>query len=300
MGDEELYRYTGNEPVNINKIPTRAKPAKKVSKQSEKVTEQAKLDENVQKLADFQQRLYADKQTGIIILLQGMDASGKDGMIRHVFSGMNPEGTSVANFKQPTSVELSHDYLWRVNNELPARGEIKIFNRSQYEEVLVDKVHPNLVLNEKIPGITSSKDVTQKLFDTRYRDLKAYERYLRHQGFVFYKFFLHLSKDEQDKRFIKRITTPEKNWKFSASDAKERAYWDDYQMAYNKMLRGTATKKSPWYIIPADDKVTARLIVSNILVQHFEAMKLTYPTVSNQDLEAMKKLLPGLKEQLGR
>ncbi|WCJ46998.1 polyphosphate kinase 2 family protein [Levilactobacillus brevis] len=289
MSTESRYRYTGEPLEDLSKWATRAA----------RVPEQAVIDDalaaNVATLSDLQSRLYAQKETGVIVILQGMDTAGKDGLIRHVLSGLNPAGTSVVSFKQPTNRQLSHDFLWRVNRELPERGEIRIFNRSQYEDVLISRVHPEMLLTQHIPGVTTLADVGDAFFDRRYRDLRHFETYLRHQGFVTIKFFLHLSRDEQTRRFERRIEIPSKNWKFSPSDMQERAFWNDYQVAYTKMLTNTATKKDPWYIIPADDKGVARLIVSNILVKRLQNLRPTYPQVTPETQAQLRQTLAKLK-----
>jgi PPK2 family polyphosphate:nucleotide phosphotransferase len=276
--------------VDLSKIATR------VDRGPEQAVITNALTANVATLSDLQTRLYAQRETGVIIILQGMDTAGKDGLIRHVFSGLNPSGTSVVSFKQPTHLQLDHDFLWRVNQELPRRGEIRIFNRSQYEDVLISRVHPEMLLGQHLPGVNSLADVGDKFFDRRYHDLRHFETYLRHQGFVTIKFFLHLSREEQTRRFERRIEIASKNWKFSPSDMRERAFWADYQDAYTKMLANTATKKEPWYIIPADDKGVARLLVSNILVKRLQNIHPTYPTVSAEVKEQLKTTLHQLKK----
>ncbi|WP_261811069.1 PPK2 family polyphosphate kinase [Levilactobacillus humaensis] len=289
MSIESSYRYTGDLDLDLDELATR------VEKGPDATAIENRLTANVLALGDLQTRLYSQKKYGVIIILQGMDTAGKDGLIRHVFSGLNPSGTSVVSFKQPTSMQLDHDFLWRINQELPPRGEIRIFNRSQYEDVLISRVHPEMLTKQNLPGIDQASDADAAFFDRRYQDLKHYEKYLRHQGFVTIKFYLHLSKEEQTRRFEKRIEVPSKNWKFSPSDVSERAYWDDYRVAYTKMLENTATKRSPWYLIPADDKGIARLIVSNILIQRFQALQLEYPTVDPNVKRQLKSTLEQLK-----
>lgn len=284
--DETSYRYAGDRPVDLTQWAT----------QTTVRIDRAERDADLATLQDLQRRLYAQKQTGVIIVLQGMDTAGKDGLIRHVFSGFNAAGTSVVSFKQPTSVDLQHDFLWRVNQALPARGEIRIFNRSQYEDVLISRVHPEILVGQHLPGIQTVGDVTDKFFNRRYHDLRHYETYLAHQGFVMYKFFLHISQAEQTHRLERRLARPEKNWKFSTSDLKERQYWDDYQTAYAQMLAHTATPKHPWYIIPADDKSTARRIVSAILAQQLGALDPQYPQVSAAEQAKFKTLLHQLRK----
>lgn len=244
----------------------------------------------------FQKKLYAQHRYGILILFQAMDAAGKDSMINHILSGVNPAGFKVANFKQPSKTELSHDFLWRINAALPERGEIGIFNRSYYEDVLISKVHPEILLPANIPGIQKTQDVTKHLFKQRYHDIRHYESYLTHNGFVILKFFLHMSKAEQKQRFAARIEIPEKNWKFSEADIQERQYWDAYQKAYEQAINHTATANNPWYVIPSDDKWTSRLIVSNIINQRLAQLPLAYPEVSEAQRTKLLKILNHLNE----
>lgn len=289
MSTEASYRYTGEIGIDLSQLATQ------VGRVPEQAIIENALQANGVKLADLQGRLYSEKQTGVIIILQGMDTAGKDGLIRHVFTGLNPSGTSVVSFKQPTQVQLDHDFLWRINQALPERGEIRVFNRSQYEDVLISRVHPEMLLHQNLPGVNELTDVDDAFFQKRYHDLRHFEKYLRHQGFVTIKFFLHLSKEEQTRRFERRIQIASKNWKLSPSDMKERAFWDDYQMAYQQMLENTATKKNPWYLIPADDKGIARLIVSNILVKRLKDLNPQYPAVSDDERQRLDDILKDLK-----
>lgn len=268
------YRYTDSN-FNISAAPTRVKDSadelKKIKKQIEK---------NVKKIRDAQKMMYAQRRYGVLVVFQAMDAAGKDSMISHIFAGVNPVGFKVANFKQPTSQELRHDYLWRINRELPLRGDVGVFNRSYYEDVLVSRVHPEIILNSNLPAVHSLADVDDHFFKSRYQDIREYENYLSRNGYVVVKFFLHVSKEEQKNRFLARIDTPEKNWKFSAADIRERQYWDKYQDAYEKAINATATKENPWYVIPSDDKWYSRLIVSDILTKRIEELPLAYPTMT--------------------
>ncbi|MEY8442586.1 PPK2 family polyphosphate kinase [Lactobacillaceae bacterium 24-114] len=275
------FEYTGKDFL-IKKAPTFLK-----SSEGEVDEIKEKIGKNLKRLRRAQKKIYARHKYGILVIFQAMDAAGKDSMIAHVFSGVDPVGFKVANFKQPTSTELRHDYLWRVNKELPSRGEIGIFNRSYYEDVLVTRVHPELILNSNLPGINTIEDVDSEFFDVRYKDIKHYEEYLTHNGFVIVKFFLHLSKEEQKKRFLRRINLPKKHWKFSAADIRERQYWDGYQKAYEEAIRSTATKENPWYVIPADDKWYSRLIVSDILTEKIEQLSLAYPQLLPKDREEL-------------
>lgn len=252
-----------------------------------KIKKQVK--KNVKFIKHAQKMMYARRKYGILIVLQAMDAAGKDSMIAHTFSGVDPVGFQVANFKQPTQTELRHDFLWRINKELPPRSDIGVFNRSYYEDVLVSRVHPELILKANLPGINSINDVNKEFWEKRYSDIRNYETYLSHNGFVILKFFLHISKDEQKKRFLRRIDIPEKNWKFSESDIHERQYWNRYQYAYEKAINETASKENPWYVIPSDDKWYSRLLVSNIIAQRIKQLPLGYPVLGKEQSEELAK-----------
>ncbi|MFD1394093.1 polyphosphate kinase 2 family protein [Lacticaseibacillus jixianensis] len=240
----------------------------------------AEIAQDVQTLAAAQSMLYAQKRYSLLLIFQGMDAAGKDGMIRHVMTGVNPQGTTVVSFKQPTAEELTHDYLWRTRVAFPAAGNITIFNRSHYEEVLVDRVHPENLLAEHLPGIDSVADVTPQFWAQRYKDIRQLENMASRNGIVVEKFFLYLSKDEQKERFLDRIEQPDKNWKFSAADIQERRFWTDYQEAYQDAIGATATKHAPWHIIPADNKWFGRLIVSKLILARLAKLPLAYPAVT--------------------
>src|SRR5688572_9697215 len=240
-------------------------------------------------LAEIQDKLYAHNQHSVLIIFQAMDAAGKDGAVKHIMSGFNPLGVKVSSFKAPNSSELDHDYFWRHNLALPARGEIAIHNRSHYENVLVTKVHPEWVLNENIPEITSVKDIDDKFWEKRYKQINRFEKNLAQNGMLILKFFLNLSKKEQKKRFLERIDDPSKNWKFSLSDLKERAYWNDYQKAFEQAIRKTSHNHAPWYVIPADDKWYARLAIAAIIYKEFERLDLSYPTVSESQKEELQR-----------
>ncbi|MGN1279879.1 MAG: PPK2 family polyphosphate kinase [Limosilactobacillus sp.] len=272
--DSKQYRYT-KDNFDIKKAPTWVADS---TDQLDKIKDT--IAKNVKRIKNAQKKMYARHRYGIIVVFQAMDAAGKDSMIAHIFSGVNPVGFTVANFKQPTATELQHDYLWRINQALPKRGLIGVFNRSYYEDVLVSRVHPELILKAKLPGVTTLADVNEDFFDGRYEDIREYEKYLSRNGYLILKFFLHVSKDEQKKRFLARIETPRKNWKFSAADIRERRYWDQYQAAYDKAINATATKENPWYVIPADDKWYSRLIVSDIITKRIEELPLAYPEMT--------------------
>jgi PPK2 family polyphosphate:nucleotide phosphotransferase len=239
----------------------------------------------VEMLAEYQQRLAAEERRGVLVVLQGIDAAGKDGTIRHVMSGVNPQGVSVHSFKVPSSEELSHDFLWRYGRRVPARGQITIFNRSHYEEVLVVRVHPELLEPQRLPSSLRLGD----LWGRRYQEINQWERYLADNGFTIVKLFLNLSREEQRIRFLKRIDRPEKNWKFSASDARERAYWNDYQRAFSQMLSHTSTERAPWYVIPADHKWFARIAVGSVLAHALVELDPQYPTVTRKEKRALKE-----------
>ncbi|WP_321476517.1 polyphosphate kinase 2 family protein [uncultured Paludibaculum sp.] len=254
----------------------------------------AALEDGIRMLAAIQDKLYAQDNYALLVIFQAMDAAGKDGAIKHVMSGINPQGCQVYSFKAPSNEELDHDYLWRCFKALPERGRIGIFNRSYYEEVLVTKVHPAIIESQKLPAHLKDK----KIYQRRYREINNFEEYLHNNGIITLKFFLNVSRDEQKKRFLERIDRDEKNWKFSASDAKERSHWDEYMQAYAECIRATSTKNSPWYVIPADNKWVSRLAVAGIMYQTLKGLKLEYPTVSEQQKQALteaKRLLEAEK-----
>lgn len=238
---------------------------------------QSRLQKNVQRMAELQDKFYAQDREALLLIFQAMDSAGKDGAIKHVMSGLNPQGVQVYSFKQPSAEELDHDYLWRINRCLPQRGNIGIFNRSYYEEVLVGKVH-NLPFSQKLPARCLGEDIWKQ----RYRQLRDYERYLFENGITVVKFFLYISKDEQRRRFLERIDNEAKNWKFSSSDIAERSHWDAYMDAYEQAVNATASKEAPWYIIPADKKWYARLLISEIVVRHLEKLEPAYPEIDEK------------------
>jgi PPK2 family polyphosphate:nucleotide phosphotransferase len=244
-------------------------------------------------LAEYQDRLAAQSTYGVLVVLQGLDASGKDGTIRHVMSGTNPQGVVVQSFKVPSAQELSHDFLWRYARRLPARGQIGIFNRSHYEEVLVVRVHPQLLANQRLPPRAMRGDVWKR----RYREINDWERYLADNGFRVVKLLLNLSREEQRRRFVKRIDRPEKNWKFSASDVNERAHWDEYQEAFSQMLTHTSTESAPWHVIPADHKWFARIAVGAVLVQTLTEIDPRYPTVDPKSRQALLQVRAQLERE---
>jgi PPK2 family polyphosphate:nucleotide phosphotransferase len=248
------------------------------------------LAESIEVLAELQAKLYAQDRWAVLLIFQAMDAAGKDGTIKHVMSGVNPQGCQVSAFKAPSTVDLDHDYLWRCNRQLPERGRIGIFNRSYYEETLIVRVHPELLGKQTIPPQLIGKDI----WNQRFRDIRHYEDYLSNNGIVVRKFFLNVSKQEQKRRFLERLENPEKNWKFSANDIKERSFWDDYMTAYEEMIRNTATSKSPWYVVPADNKWFTRLVVAAAVIDTLVSLDLRYPEVSpsaRQELQAARDSL---------
>ncbi len=252
----------------------------------------AALQKSLEQLADLQNKLYAQDQWAVLLIFQGMDASGKDGVIKHVMAGVNPMGCQAYSFKAPSSEEQQHDYLWRTMQRIPERRRIGIFNRSYYEEVLIVRVHPDLLQNEKIPPSL----ITKKIWEERFEDMCAFERYLTRNGIVVRKFFLNLSKKEQARRFLARLDEPEKNWKFSATDIHEREYWDDYMHAYEDMIQNTATPAAPWYVVPADNKWFTRLLVASAIIDTLEKLNLSYPKVDasrRKELEKARKFLEG-------
>jgi PPK2 family polyphosphate:nucleotide phosphotransferase len=261
------FRLDDYDPADTAGLELDGKEAKKL------------LGEGVEKLADLQTKLYAQNCWGVLILLQAMDAAGKDGTIKHVMSGVNPQGVRVTSFKAPSAEELDHDYMWRCVTRLPERGMIGIYNRSYYEEVLVVRVHPELLLAEHLPPRLLSK---KGIWKQRYHDMNALESYLARNGFLVLKFFLHISKEEQKRRLLARLDAPEKNWKFSLRDVQERGFWKDYMRAYEKMIAATATEHAPWHVVPADNKWFTRLTVAATIVEALQGLELQYPPIDPQ------------------
>jgi PPK2 family polyphosphate:nucleotide phosphotransferase len=243
------------------------------------------LQVGISALASLQDMLYAQDQWAVLLIFQAMDAAGKDGAIKHVMSGVNPQGCQVASFKAPSAEDLDHDYLWRCQKQLPERGRIGIFNRSYYEEVLVVRVHPELLERQKLPPTLLNRDV----FDKRYEDIRNYESYLNVNGVLVRKFFLHLSRGEQKRRFLERLDDPDKNWKFSSSDAAERAHWKEYMGAYEEMIRATASAEAPWYVVPADNKWYTRVVVASAVVEALASLDLRYPKVGKSKRAELAK-----------
>src|SRR6476646_3673906 len=263
-------------------------------KSADKPRAKEALQNGVEAMAELQDVLYAQDRWSLLLIFQAMDAAGKDGTIKHVMSGVNPQGCQVSSFKGPTSVDLDHDYLWRCVKELPERGRIGIFNRSYYEETLVVRVHPEFLAGQKLP----KECVTKRIWDERFQDIRSFERYLARNGTVVRKFFLHVSKDEQQKRFLERLDNADKNWKFSVNDARERGFWDKYMETYEETIRETATEDSPWYVVPADHKWFTRVVVAAAVIDALASLDLRYPEVSaakQEELAAARKALLAAK-----
>jgi PPK2 family polyphosphate:nucleotide phosphotransferase len=285
-GLADPYRVTNGRRFRLKEVdPGDTGPLKR----EDKALAQDTLSAGVHALAALQDRLYAQDKWAILLVFQAMDAAGKDSAIKHVMSGVNPQGCQVASFKAPSAEELDHDYLWRCQCQLPERGRIGIFNRSYYEEVLVVKVHPEILANEKLPSVVSGK-----IWKQRYNDISAFERYLTRNGVLVRKFFLHVSRKEQKRRFLERIETPEKQWKFSTADVKERGFWTQYMAAYEDMIRATASQEAPWYVIPADNKWYTRAVVAAAVVDAMASLNLAYPSIGpeqQKELASAKRLL---------
>ena len=278
----EDFRLKDHDPCDTHGLKSADKP------EAKRLTE-----EGMKLLSEFQDRLYAQSNWGLLLIFQAMDAAGKDSTIKHVMSGVNPQGVEVHAFKEPSSEELAHDFLWRTNRCLPARGKIGIFNRSYYEEVLVVRVHPEMLEKQRIPKELRGEHFWKK----RYEDINAFEKYLAQNGIAIRKFFLNVSKKEQKKRFLERLDNPEKNWKFSAADVKERKCWDDYQSAYEKMIRNTASEHAPWVVVPADNKWFSRLLVVATVVDALSEMWLEYPKLSEDKLAELRAARKELEKE---
>jgi PPK2 family polyphosphate:nucleotide phosphotransferase len=282
------FRVREGDEVNLKRWPTKVDPVYKSKDQYKKL-----LEEHVSQLSSQQQLLYASNRYAVLLIFQAMDAAGKDGAIQHVMSGVNPQGCQVFSYKHPSAAELEHDFLWRTTRDLPERGKIGIFNRSYYEEVLIVRVHPEILRSEAIPDAPHHD---KKVWHDRYRSILDLERHLHHNGTHIIKFFLHLSKEEQRQRFLARIDEPEKNWKFSAADIAERKFWKQYMKAYEECLSATSTQVAPWYVVTADDKENARLIVSRIVLDALEELKMSYPKLSAK----RRRELRSIREELAK
>ena len=280
--DGKHFRLKDYDPADTHGLGSELKPRAKQL-----------LAEGVKELSRLQSILAAQDGWGLLVILQALDAAGKDGTIKHVMSGVNPQGVDVWSFKAPTDDELRHDYLWRTTQRLPKRGQMGIFNRSYYEEVLVVRVHPKILQNEKLPKTLITKHIWQE----RFEDINCFERYITRNGIAVLKFFLHLSKKEQKRRFLERLDTPDKNWKFSAADVKERQCWDAYQEAYEDMIRHTASEHAPWYVVPSDNKWFTRLVVAQAVVDALKGMDLKYPKVSGAEKTALAQARTQLENE---
>lgn len=280
------FRVPVDGKVDLDKWPTKIEPIYQSKKDYKKL-----LEAQIDALSEQQQLQYADDRNSLLLIFQAMDAAGKDGAIKHVMSGINPQGCQVFSFKKPSAKELDHDFLWRTTKCLPERGRIGIFNRSYYEEVLVVRVHPGILGTQKLPGDLSNLD---GIWQQRYRSIVDLEDHLYRNGTRVIKFFLHLSKEEQRKRFLARIDNPEKNWKFSSADIKERKYWPQYMQAYEECLSATSTATAPWNVVPADDKKNARLLIANIILETYKTLKMNYPVTD----EKRRQELLAIREQL--
>ncbi len=282
------YRVGEGDSVRLKKWPTKVDPVYRTKEEYQHL-----LEDHQARLRSLQDRLFASSRYAVLLIFQAMDAAGKDGAIKHVMSGLNPQGSRVYSFKHPTPEETSHDFLWRTTRDLPERGHIGIFNRSYYEEVLIVRVHPEILAAEGVPDLAIHDPV---IWQDRYRSITDLERHLYANGTRIVKFFLHLSKEEQRKRFLDRIDVPEKNWKINAADVQERKFWKAYQTAYEECLEATTTTLAPWYVVPSDDKENARLIISQVLLDTLEGLKLAYPKTS----PARRKELAAMRRQLVR
>lgn len=272
--------------VKLKKWPTNVSPVYKSKEQYHQI-----LAEHIREMSSLQSLLYASNQYSLLLIFQGMDASGKDGAIKHVMSGVNPQGCEVFSFKHPSTEELEHDFLWRTTRCLPERGRIGVFNRSYYEEVLIVRVHPDILSSQRIPDASLDK---KTIWKDRFNSIVDLEKHLSRNGTKIIKFFLHISKEEQQKRFLQRIDAPEKNWKFSLDDIEERKFWHDYMSAYEDCLGATSTSNAPWYVVPADDKENSRLIISQIILDTLKDLNMTYPHIDakrRKELDSFKKLL---------
>ncbi len=282
----DLFRVDPGEKAGLKKRDPawdHTPDLKELGKDEAKESARRILDENLRNLAQAQETLYAGDRHAVLVILQGMDASGKDGTIKHVMSGLNPQGCQVHSFKEPSAEELDHDFLWRYSRNLPERGRIGIFNRSHYEEVAVVRVHPEILERQKLPPGKRGK----KFWKGRFDDINAFETHLARNGTLVLKFFLHLSKEEQKRRLLERIDRPDKNWKFSAKDVAERARWDDYEDAYEEALTATSTRRAPWYVVPADHKWVARTVVADVIASAIAGLGLRYPEIDDEQRQAL-------------
>ena len=281
------FTVDGRSKFHLSKIKTDSSGKVRSKEGAQKI-----LEKNIATVQELQAKFYAQDRYSVLIIIQAMDTAGKDGVIKHVMTGLNPQGTEVHSFKQPSAEELNHDYLWRAHKNLPQRGQFGIFNRSYYEEVLVVRVH-DLIATQKIPAELVTKDIWKQ----RFRQIKDFEKYLSENGTIIIKIFLHISKEEQKQRLLARINDKSKNWKFSEADIKERGYWDQYQKCYEEVIRKTSSGKAPWYVVPADKKWFARLVISEIIVQTLEGLKLKFPSLGKDELKQLEESKRKLMEE---
>lgn len=287
--DSKAFRVKEGDTVRLKKWPTLVDPFYASPKDYKKL-----LSEHISQLAELQQMHYAANRHALLLIFQAMDAAGKDGIIRHIMSGVNPQGCQVYSFKHPSATELDHDFLWRTTLSLPERGMIGVFNRSYYEEVLIVRVHPEILRSQAIPDNLVNEDT---IWEERYRSILGLERHLHHNGTKIVKFFLHISKEEQRKRLIQRIDDPDKNWKFNEADLKEREFWKEYMFAYEKCISATTTRDAPWYIIPADDKQNARLIASQVVLSTLRGLDPHYPETNRERAEQLQAIRKHLAKE---
>lgn len=280
----EEYKIKKGKQLKISRLPTSSD-----HKKPEEFALTEMLNDDAGKLSDLQYKLYAENRKALLVILQGMDSSGKDSIIKYLVGGLNPQGVLIHSFKHPSTTEQNHDYLWRHYLYFPEQGQIGIFNRSHYENVLISKVHPEIVLAERIPGIKHLKQIDDKFWKARYRQINDFEKIITETGTDVLKFFLHISKEEQAERFLDRIEQKEKHWKFSSADIIERKHWDEYQQAYEDMLKQTHRRDAPWYVIPADQKWFARLLVGKIIIKKLENMNPSFPPLDKKEAEFMEK-----------
>jgi len=284
IGDCERFRLRDHDPADTGGMKLDKGEAK------------AMLVDDAKRLGDLQDRLYAEDKWAVLVVLQGMDTAGKDGVIRHVMDGVNPQGCIVHPFKAPSAEEIDHDFLWRAALRLPERGRIGIFNRSYYEEVLVVRVHQDLIARQKLPQTLAGKDIWKE----RFKSIRAFERHLSRSGTLVLKFFLNISKEEQRRRLLARLDEPAKRWKFNAGDIEERKLWDQYMSVYEDMIRATSSEHAPWYVVPADNKPFARLVVARAIVEALSALDLKFPKVGDEDLKVMAKIRQALAAEGGK
>jgi len=283
--DINIFRVTDGSKFSLADYPTIVS-----KKDIEREEGELLIQKDIEELATLQDVLFAENSHAVLIVIQAMDAAGKDGTIKHIMSGVNPAGVKVSNFKAPSTTEVNHDYFWRHYIALPGKGEIGIFNRSHYENVLVTKVHPEFILSEKHSDIKSLKDIDKSFWKERYKQICRFEKNLAENDTLILKFFLHVSKDVQKKRFLDRIDNPKKNWKFSSADLKERAFWDEYQSAYHDAITNTSAESAPWFVIPADEKWYTHYLIGKIICTELQKLDLKYPVISDLEKEALKKV----------